>query len=207
MVLDQISPGVYGLSPDEGHIRQSRSELSQKRHDALVLVPSSTRFHSFNLAVCEGFGFHLEIDFGVDIRCVQGNVAHPGPYSVDIYSSAEKVCSSRVSNAMRADTLDENRRNVGTNPPDVSFNQPVNAEARDGAAVTIQEHMLTGWSATDGGDQFLDRLGPNGTAALFISLTSDFDRREVPAGHMSQVQVGDEELRGLVCARAGIVKE
>ena len=79
--------------------------------------------------MCKGIGFHLEIDFGVDIRCLQGNVAHPGPYSVDIYSGAEKVGGSRVANAMRADALDDDRRNVGTNPPGVSLNQPVNAES------------------------------------------------------------------------------
>jgi hypothetical protein len=48
-----------------------------------------------------------------------------------------------MSNAMRADALGDDRRKFGTNPPGMSFNQPVNAEARDGAAVTIQEHMLT----------------------------------------------------------------
>jgi hypothetical protein len=76
---------------DKRHITFG-SETAKKLHDArvfaphLFLAPSPTR-----VTGCQRLGFHLKIDFGVDIGGVDGNMSQPRTNGVDVDSCAQKM--------------------------------------------------------------------------------------------------------------------
>jgi hypothetical protein len=55
------------------------------------------------VGVCEDFGFTLQIDLGVDISCVDGDVAEPCADGVDIDAGTQQMRCGRVSDGVRAD--------------------------------------------------------------------------------------------------------
>ena len=55
-----------------------------------------------DLAGCERFGLHLQIDFGVNVCSVERDVAQPSTDGVDVDARAEKMGSRRMPNGMRA---------------------------------------------------------------------------------------------------------
>ncbi len=52
--------------------------------------------------MCEDFGFTLEIDLGVDVGGVDGNVSEPCADGVDIDASAEQVRRGCMSDSVWA---------------------------------------------------------------------------------------------------------
>ena len=58
----------------------------------------------------EDFGFTLQIDFGVDVGRVDGDVSEPSADGVDIDAGAEQMRRGRVPDGMRADRPAEQRR-------------------------------------------------------------------------------------------------
>ncbi len=58
----------------------------------------------------EDFGLTLQIDLGVDVGGVDGDMTEPCADGVDIDAGAEQVRRGRVSDGMRADRPAEQRR-------------------------------------------------------------------------------------------------
>ena len=49
--------------------------------------------------------FHFEIDFGVDICCIEGYVAKPGADGIDINTGTQEMYSRCMSDRVCADLL------------------------------------------------------------------------------------------------------
>ena len=58
----------------------------------------------------EDLSLSLQIDLGIDVGCVDGNVPEPSTDSVDVDTGAQQVRGCRVANGMRADGPAEQRR-------------------------------------------------------------------------------------------------
>ena len=56
------------------------------------------------------FGFTLQIDFGVDVGRVDGDVSEPSADGVDIDAGAEQMRSRSVADGVRADGSSKFRR-------------------------------------------------------------------------------------------------
>jgi hypothetical protein len=71
---------------DKRHITFG-SETAKELHNARVLAPHLS-FVPFSTHVTgrQCLRFHLEIDFGVDVGGVDGNISHPRPDRVDVYA-------------------------------------------------------------------------------------------------------------------------
>src|SRR5439155_20924293 len=52
--------------------------------------------HGRHVTVCQCFRLHLEIDFGVDVGCIQRDMPQPRPDRVDIDPSAQQMYCSGV---------------------------------------------------------------------------------------------------------------
>jgi hypothetical protein len=56
-------------------------------------------------ALVQRLGFHCEIDLGVDVGGVEGDVPEPGSDRVDVHSRAPEMDGRRVPDDVRADAL------------------------------------------------------------------------------------------------------
>ena len=56
-----------------------------------------------DLTLCQSLGFHLQIDFRVDVGRVERNMAEPRANGVDVHAGAEQVRGRRMTNRVRAD--------------------------------------------------------------------------------------------------------
>jgi len=56
-----------------------------------------------SVGVGEHFCLTLEIDFSVDVGCINGDVTEPRPDGVDVDPGAQQMRSCRMSDGVRAD--------------------------------------------------------------------------------------------------------
>jgi len=56
------------------------------------------------------FRFPLQVDFSVDVGCVDGHVTEPRTYGVDVHTRTQEVCGGCMADGMRADGPPEQRR-------------------------------------------------------------------------------------------------
>jgi len=100
------------------------------------------RFYWFGFAVCDGFCFCLQIDSGIEVCCVNGDVAKPVAYSVDVHATPEKMGCGRAPHRVWAHVFCRQGWHSTHGPSNGSFHQIINAEAGDWVAVPIQEDTL-----------------------------------------------------------------
>ena len=82
------------------------SDSSKESHEACVLTPTFPRFGvAFHLTVSKCGGLHLQIRFGVDIRCVERDMTEPGADRVNVNAGAKQVAGAGMANGMRADAF------------------------------------------------------------------------------------------------------
>ena len=68
-----------------------------------IIAPVSLGFVGIgNLARGQSLGFHLQVDFCIDVGGVERNMPEPGPNRVDVHAGTEKVGGGRVANRVRA---------------------------------------------------------------------------------------------------------
>ena len=73
-------------------------QRAQERHQFRILPPPP--FWSAciaDFALGESFGFRFQVDFRVDVGCVQRHMPEPGANGVDVHAGAEQVGRCRVS--------------------------------------------------------------------------------------------------------------
>jgi len=99
----------------------------------------SGRFDIGHLAFRQGFGFCLEVDFGIDIRGLQRDMAEPAPDCVDVDASAQKVGRGGVADGVRADTLCRQRRRLGSSLQSVTFNDGMDPESSNRSPAAIEK--------------------------------------------------------------------
>ena len=58
----------------------------------------------------EDLSLSLQIDFGIDVGCVDGDVTEPHTDDVDVDAGAQQVCGCRMPDGARADGPAEQRR-------------------------------------------------------------------------------------------------
>ena len=69
-----------------------RLQCAQERHQRRIIPPAPFRFVCVgNLAFGQSPGFHLEIDFCIDVGRVERNMAEPSANGVDVHAGTEQV--------------------------------------------------------------------------------------------------------------------
>lgn len=53
--------------------------------------------------MCEHFCFPLEVNLGVDVGCIDGDMTQPGSDGVDVDAGAEQMRGCRVPDRVRTD--------------------------------------------------------------------------------------------------------
>ena len=71
------------------------------------------------------------------------------------------------------------------------FDHRVDAEPRQWFAAPIEKDVLTRRAITDQGEQFIDCLRPQRTAAQLIALAMNLYDRAIAFGRASQFEIGD----------------
>ena len=70
---------------------------AEKRHNVLILQP---RFPwgmgGIDFTQCQCFGFHLQVDLGIDIRRRKGHVSQPGTDRVNVDSRTQQMDGGRM---------------------------------------------------------------------------------------------------------------
>ena len=80
-----------GRRRPERHISSRGLETPQERHEPFVARPPSYRCCHSGFAVRDGFGFGFQIHCGIDVSRVDGNVAEPVAYGVDVQTATEEM--------------------------------------------------------------------------------------------------------------------
>ena len=92
------------------------------------------------------FGLPLQVHFGVDVGCVDGNMAQPCADGVDVDSRAKQVRCGRMSDRVWADCSVQKCR-VGTcGCMDVLAEHPMNTVPSDRLPQTVQKDCVI-WRA------------------------------------------------------------
>lgn len=55
-------------------------------------------------------GFHLQINFGIDVGRIDGDVAEPRADGIDVHTGAKEMSGRRVADSMWADALSDQGR-------------------------------------------------------------------------------------------------
>src|SRR5438874_20225 len=152
------------------------------------------RFYWFGFAVCDGFCFCLQIDSGIEVCCVNGDVAKPVAYSVDVHATPEKMGCGRAPHRVWAHIFCRQGWHSTHGPSNGSFHQIINAEAGDWVAVPIQEDTLFRSLPLYGSCQFVHGLRPKGAVAELVTLSTYLHPRQVAAGNECEVEVPNEDL-------------
>lgn len=149
---------------------------AQERHQRRVVSPVPFRLVVGDFAPCQSPGFHLQIDFRVNVRRIQRNMPEPGANGIDIHTGAEQMCGRRMSNAVRANPLCHQRGHLGLEAARVTFHQGVNAEASYGMSATIEKCTRCRRTIYDERLKFLNGTGPERAEPLFAAFPTNFDR-------------------------------
>src|SRR5258708_39095232 len=103
-------------------------------------------FWTFDLAMSESLGLHLQVHLGVDVRCGQRDVGKPGANRVDVDTGSQQMSSRRVSNGMGAHALCRQGGNLLGDLHGIAFDHLIDTKAGDGLLTTIEKHSLS-WSS------------------------------------------------------------
>ena len=100
MTLSIAGRQAAGFSYTERHI--SWLELSEKREQIRIVPPAPSISRQFRFTHPQRFRFHLQVTFGIDVRCVDGDVPKPCADCVDIDSCSQQVGRGGVANRVWA---------------------------------------------------------------------------------------------------------
>src|ERR1035441_8471552 len=97
-----------------------------------------------DFATSQSDGFHLQVDVGVDVGRIEGNMPEPGANGVYINAGAEQVRSSRMSHVMGANALFRERRHLDPELNGVPFDKGINPKARHRMPAPIEKDIFRG---------------------------------------------------------------
>lgn len=89
--------------------------------------------------MCEHFCFPLEVDFCINVGCIDGDVAQPRADGVDVDTRAQEMCGCRMPNGVRADSSAKQGRMRGSSSADVVAEHRVDAMAGNRLAKPIEK--------------------------------------------------------------------
>ena len=96
----------------------------RKSHQALLFFPRPVRPRLGGIAKCERFRFHFEINFGIDVRCVDAGMPEPSPDRVDVYLRAHQLAGCGVAQNVRSNSPTGQHRDLVR----TTLNQPIDPE-------------------------------------------------------------------------------
>jgi hypothetical protein len=99
---------------------------------------------SFDFTGGKRFGLHLQVNFGIDVGGVEGDVSELCADSVDVDAGAQEVGCGGVPNRVRTHTLVFERWHEKRDFVDVSLDHCVDAKSSDRFATPIEEHNMHG---------------------------------------------------------------
>ena len=148
---------------------------------------------------CQGLGFHLQVDLGIDIRRLQGHVSQPGPNRIDVDAGTQQMNGGRVSDRMRTHPFGRQRGQLCRRLVRQAFHQRMETKAREGSLTAIEEDALSRRTLTDECCQRVHGRTPEGARTAFVPFPPQLDR-----GRMGQCEVGNRHVDGLTrpCTRA-----
>ena len=82
------------------------------------------------IAACKGVCFHFQINLGVNVCGVKGDMSEPGANGIDVHAGTEHMDGTRMSNAMRADQLLRERWQGLTRLYNGAADETIDAETR-----------------------------------------------------------------------------
>ena len=91
VVLRRPSRDPHRIRPAERHIK-SLLQGPEKRHQRGVFGPPPARLSiAGDSKPRQGVGLHLQINFGVNVGRIDGDVTKPRPYGIDIDAGSKQV--------------------------------------------------------------------------------------------------------------------
>src|SRR5712691_8866422 len=175
---------------------------AQKRHQRRVLPPVPCWLACIgNFTLGQGLGFHLQIDFCVDVGRVERNMPEPDANGVDVHAGAEQVCGRGMSNGVGADPFCSQRGHLDLDFVGVPLDESVDAEACDGMPATIEEDTGCRGAVHDESFEFLNGTRPQRTLPLFAAFAANFHSTT------RHIQFADEQLCGFLGASSGVVEK
>ena len=88
----------------------------------------------------QGLGLHLQIDLGVSVGRLEGDVAEPRTNRVDVHSGTKEMHGGRMANGVRADLLVPQRRHFLGRFVDGAGDQGVNTVSCDRRSADVKEY-------------------------------------------------------------------
>lgn len=104
----------------------------------------------WEIAKCKRFRFHFQVDFGIDMSGVQGDMSQPGPNGIDVHTRTEHMNPAGVSQGMRADGLGRERRQRLTCVYNRTMDESIDTEPCQRLIDSVKEHeVLAGMSGNE----------------------------------------------------------
>ena len=145
----------------------------QERHQVLVLLPGAARVRFRDIAQCHRLGFHLEVDFGIDVGGIDGGVPEPRTDRVDIHAGEHQVAGGRMPQHMGRYFPPDQRRHLGR----AALDDPVDAEPGERLSAPVEEDSVTCGTALDQFDQDAFDFRPQWALAYLSALSMQRDER------------------------------
>jgi len=104
--------------------------------------------------VIQHLRFAFQIDFGIDVGGVDGDVTEPGADGVDVHAGAEQVRGGGMPNDVRTNAFVRERRACGGSLGNIFADESMNAVAGNSLATVIQKHRRIGRAVAREFEQF-----------------------------------------------------
>jgi hypothetical protein len=167
------SPHIEFRSAAGRHISKSL-QRSQEGHQATILAPVAVLLAGFaDVAFRECASFHLQVDLGIDIGCVDRNMSQPRPNGVDIDTGAQQMNGSCVSDSMWANLFGSYCRYLDSNFGHVAFDHFMDSKSCNGPTATVEKNSFCGATTVDCHLQGVRCDGPQRAMANLIAFTQD----------------------------------
>ena len=136
----------------------------------------------------EDFGFTLQIDFGVDVGGVDGDMPEPCADGVDVDAGAQQMRGGGMPNGVRTDRPAQQRRVRSRCGADMIAEHPVNPVTCNRIPKPVEEDGLVGRAVAHECEQCVDGGRPERAAAYFAALASQLYVAELVG---TQVEISD----------------
>ena len=109
--------------------------------------------------------FSLKVYLGVDVGCIDGNMAQPCTDGVDIDSGAKKVSGSRMPDGVGADRPVRQCWQRACDDADVLADHPMNTVPGDGLAQPVEKNRIVRGAVADQSQKLVAGRRPQWTSA------------------------------------------
>ena len=126
--------------------------------------------------LAQRLGLHLQVDLGVDVRRVQGDVTKPCSNRIDVDASAKEVYRRRVPNRVRANALALHRLDLFSRLRCAGGHDSMDAEPRHWLTGSAAEHLVFESTRSHQWPKCIRGLGPQRTDPPLVALAENAHR-------------------------------